>query len=108
MSKLYNHETKQWEIVPEDQIDQLVLDDTHTFESGIKIPAVAPTGELMDINSDDAHAAFKDGFRWATQADKDRSNEQRLFESKQQAYDDSNLAATGLGVARGLTMGQYY
>ena len=104
MSRLYDHTTGKWMDVPDNEVDRLVLEGKHTFESGIDIPVVGPSGDLMTIKSDEAHDAFKEGFRWPTQADRDADFDKKNYQIRQENFDNNALAFT-LGAARGASMG---
>jgi hypothetical protein len=104
-AKLYDHSTKTWVEVPDDQVDSAVRSGNYTFEQGISIPSVAPTGELMDLDSSRAHEAFtKNDFRWATQADKNQSNADQAAAIRRDAA-NTPVAAAAAGALRTMTLG---
>lgn len=105
MSRLYDHKSKTWVDVQDADVDDLVRAGTHTFETGIKIPVVAPDGELMEIRADDAHSAFQEGFRWQTQADRDVYFAEESDRIRQEHFGNSEGTAFLAGAARGATLG---
>lgn len=104
MSKLYDHKSGKWVIAPENKVDDLVKSGNYTFESGTRIDVVSPDGQLGDIPSDNAHGAFAEGFRWATQADKQADHERKLEAIRAKAGDNGGTAMVA-GVLRGGTLG---
>lgn len=104
MSQLYNHTTGKWEVLPDADIDAAVLNGTHTFETGVDVPVVAPDGALTSIKSDKLYDAFKDGYRWQTQADRDADFDLQNYRIKKEHFDNAGMAF-GLGAARGATLG---
>lgn len=103
-AKLYNHSTKQWEMVDDSEVDQRMQSGNYTFPTGLDIPVVSPDGQLGSISTDEAQTAWSEGFRWGTQADKDKVNAEKAAAIQQEKFDNDALAF-GAGVLRGGTLG---
>lgn len=104
-AKIYNHSTKQWELVNDAEVDEKIRAGTHTFQAGITIPVVAEDGEVIDIPSEKLHEAFNDGFRWVTPADVQADLERKQAASKERISGDQFGSAFAGGVLNTVTMG---
>ncbi len=104
-AKLYNRSSGKWVNAEDADIDSLVADGSHAFESGIDVPVVAKDGELGSIPSEKVQDAFKSGnFRWSTPQDT-RAFEERENENILQENFDDPAGAAASGILRGLTLG---
>lgn len=104
-AKVYNHQTKQWELLNDDDVDAAVQSGNYTFEQGVKIPVVAEDGELGYVPSENLHEAFKSGFRWQTQADRDTDFAGKSEAIKEEHFGDQTGTALAGGILRGATLG---
>jgi hypothetical protein len=105
-ARMFDHDAGKWIDVPADKVQQAVLSGKMTFASGIKIPVVAPNGEVGTVDSDHAYDEFaKNGMQWLT------PHAQQAFEQRQQEriqqenFGDQPLTAALAGVARMGTLG---
>lgn len=107
MSKLYDRESGQWVEVDDVEVTPLVASGNYAFAEGLRVPVVFPDGQLGDLPSEKAEAAFRDGgFRWATHQDA------TAWEDGETARDMSNRYGKGqvgnaaiAGGLRGYTFG---
>lgn len=104
-ARLYDRATGQWVDVEDKDVDRLVSDGSHAFERGVTIPVVGKDGELYDLPSENAEAAFREGaFKWTTpeltRAFEDRKSDQIMNERAGGAGD-----ALVSGIVRGGTFG---
>lgn len=104
-SRLFNHETQQWEDVSADDTLDRVTAGTHTYEAGIQVPVVAPDGDVGYIPADQAHAAFKDGFRPLTKNDQQAYGQRENDRILEQHFGDRPVDAFLAGALRGSTLG---
>lgn len=104
MSRVYDYNKKEWVDVSDEEATRYVAKGSHGFEAGIKIPVVTPEGETGYIPSENAHEAFKSGYRFGTQADFVQTAAIESDQLRRQHYDDSGHAALA-GALRGMTLG---
>lgn len=106
MANIYDRKTKTWVDVPDNEAQQLIAKGTHAFPQTYKIPVVAPDGELGTIPSEEAEAAFKEGFRMQTLEDRRVDQEIKQEANRQKHFGDSASGTAFLaGVMRGSTLG---
>lgn len=104
-AKLYDHSSGQWVEVPDDQVDGAVRSGNYTFEDGVKIPTVSPTGELGTLDAKDAYEAFtKNSFRWQNQTDRNDHYDRESAQIRQRAAEAPGAAFAG-GMARTMSGG---
>jgi hypothetical protein len=97
MAQLYDQETKQVEIVPDEQVAELVSSGRFLLPKG-RVSLVNPKGEEVTVEREEAAKAFSLGYSFlgATQR-KEREDEAK--------YGDRPIAASALGFGRGVSFG---
>jgi len=111
MAKLYDHKLGKYILADEDRVDELMDSGNYTFQSGEMIPVRLPDGSLGTIPSENAQAAWADGFRWPTSADKkadfDKKNDaiKRSTSMAGSTFGMSALSGASLGATDALMVG---
>ena len=85
-------------------VDELMRSGNYTFPADMDIPVIAPDGSMGTVPSANAQQAWKDGFRWPTQADKEVDEQKARQAVTEENFDNSPLAF-GAGVLRGGSLG---
>ncbi len=102
--RAYNYATKQWEEIPASDVASKVGSGQYGLESGIRIPAISPSGDLGDLASEDAAKAFSSGYRIATPEDSARNSDIQSKKIEADAYNAPITAAISGGMS-GFTLG---
>jgi hypothetical protein len=101
MPQLYDWQSRQTVDASEEEATKLVAAGTHTLPQGQSLRVVSPDGRRGALSAEEAHQAFRAGYRLETAAE---AEERR----KQKEYGEGigNEVRAGLeGGARGLTFG---
>lgn len=108
-AKLYNNDTKTWDMVPDHMVTDNVAKGNYSFESGIKVPAVDRQGNLVDVPSEHVQEAFQNGYRWSTDQDVKANIAAQNEAIMEKNYGDGHgIQALGLGAVEGAIPGADY
>jgi hypothetical protein len=105
MTLLYNNQLNTVENVPEDKVDGVIASGMYAPRAGVKIPVISPDGEVGTIPSENAQAAFLQGFKYQTSAMSRAQAEAGIEAARQQAFGESTGTALAAGALRGATFG---
>ena len=98
MARLFGKREGAWVNIPEDQVQEAYMSGLYAFATGTEVNVRLPDGRYGTISSEHAQDAFRAGAMY-DQADV----RQERIESAE--YDQRNLEAGSLAVARGLSFG---
>ena len=98
MARLFSKRQGGWVDLPEEQVQEAYMSGLYAFPSGAEVNIQLPDGRYGTISSEHLQDAFRAGATY-DQADV----RQERIESAE--YDERNLEAGGLSVARGLSFG---
>lgn len=98
MARLFSKRQGGWVDLPEEQVQEAYMSGLYAFPSNTEVNIQLPDGRYGTISSEHLQDAFRAGATY-DQADV----RQERIESAE--YDDRNLEAGGLAVARGLSFG---
>jgi hypothetical protein len=102
---LYNYEKKQVENVPEAEVTNLVSSGVYAPRKGVRVPVVAPDGEVGSIPSENAQSAFLQGFRYHTKEEAQAKAQAGIAAAREEAFGTSTATAVAAGALRGATFG---
>jgi hypothetical protein len=102
---LYNYEKRQIENVPESEVTNLVSSGLYAPRKGVRVPVIAPDGEVGSIPSENAQSAFLQGFRYQTKEESQARAEAGISAARQEAFGTSTATAVAAGALRGVTFG---
>ena len=105
MTLLYNYEKRTLENVPEAEVTDLVASGVYAPRKGVKMPVIAPDGEVGNIPSENAQKAFLQGFKYQTREDSAARAQAGIEAARAQAFGESTSTAVAAGALRGATFG---
>ncbi len=104
--KVYDWQSNQWMLVPDHEVTQGVASGRYSFEEGLDVPVISPSGEYGTMPSQHVQDAFSKGkYRWATDEDLKAWQGRQQEQSKEAIYGDQTPLATGLGFVQGMVPG---
>lgn len=98
--RVYDWAQKQWVILPETDVTDAVASGTHSFEEGVDIPIVDPSGSLGTIPAEHVQNAFKQGYRFQTPDDLN-AYAKAQNDAIVREHANNPLAAFGEGLVKG-------
>lgn len=104
MPLTWNYQTGKMENTPETDVTMGVASGRLGFRQGVRIPVVGPDGREGTIASEDAGAAFQNGWRYQTAEEVKAKTEAGIQAAKAEAY-NAPATAFAAGVLRGGTLG---